>query len=135
MAKSDPSYYPTHANGASDNGAIYSIRVAPSGVVYAGTESGGVIVSADNGTSWHPLDNNYTNPNSTLGRVSNLGNIAGLGFTRSGDIIVQGVPGSAASPPPDTTHLYRVDGTTNTVQTANGFARSTSSVVSRSVRS
>ncbi len=86
-----------------------------------GTETAGVIYSPDNGATWNPLDYDYTNPNSTMARASNVGNVAGLGFTKDGKVVVQGAPGTAASPANDATHLYLADPVLHTVQTCLGF--------------
>jgi hypothetical protein len=125
LAQTDPAYYPTRNNGAGNDGAVYSIRVAPSGVVYAGTESAGVIYSPDNGTTWHPLDYDYTNLNSTMGRATNVGNVAGLGFMASGKIVIQGAPGQSNYPPQDASHvdLYLADPASHTIQTAGTFSQ------------
>ena len=100
LAQTDPAYYTTgYPRMAGGDGAIYGIRVAPNGYVYEGTETAGVIYSPDNGATWHPLDYDYTNPNSTMARASNVGNVAGLGFTKDGKIVVQGAPGTGPNPP------------------------------------
>ncbi|MDB5295052.1 MAG: hypothetical protein JWO31_1035 [Phycisphaerales bacterium] len=102
---------------------MYSVRVAPDGVVYAGTESAGVIRSADHGATWHPLDPDYADPNSPLGRVNNAGNVGGIGFTAGGKVVVQGQPGAGGSPPQDPSHVYLwlADPVAHTVATAGAF--------------
>ena len=124
LAQTHPTYYTNPAGFPSKNGgdgAIYGIRVAPNGYVYEGTETGGVIYSPDNGATWNPLDYDYLNPNSTMARASNIGNVAGLGFTKDGKVVIQGAPGTAANPANDATHLYLVDPVQHTVQTCLGF--------------
>ena len=123
LAQTDPGYYPTRANATNNDGAIYSVRVSPSGVVYAGTESAGVIYSADNGTTWHPLDYDYTNPNSTMSRINNVGDVGGIGFTADGKIVVQGEPGATTVLTQDPSHvnLFLADPVNHTVQTGAAF--------------
>ena len=111
LAKTDPAYYTTgYPAVAGGDGAVYGIRVAPNGYVYEGTETAGVIYSPDNGATWHPLDYDYTNPNSTMARDPNVGNVAGLGFTKDGKVVVQPPschPAPPPTPPPPLPHRPR----------------------------
>jgi hypothetical protein len=119
LALTDPTYYTTGSRIPSgSDGAIYGIRVAPNGYIYEGTETAGVIYSPDNGATWLPLDYDYTNSTSTMTRASNVGNVAGIGFTKDGKIVAQGAPGSA---PYDATHLYLFDPVNHTQQLCTGF--------------
>ncbi len=119
LAQTDPAYYTTGTRAtAGSDCAIYGIRVAPNGYVYEGTETGAVIYSPDNGSTWHPLDYDYTNPDSSMSIASTVGNVAGLGFTSDGKVVVQGAPLAA---PYDATHLYLVDPVNHTTQVCQGI--------------
>jgi hypothetical protein len=91
--------------------------------VYIGTETGGGVYTADNGVTWHPFDNDYTNPNSPMARITSAGNIAGIGFTKDGKVVFQGTQGgNVTTPVDDGVHLWLVDPANHTVQSAQGFS-------------
>ena len=56
-----------------------------------------------------------------MARASNVGNVAGLGFTKDGKIVVQGAARHRPQPANDPTHLYLVDPVNHTVQICTGF--------------
>jgi hypothetical protein len=109
LGASHPAYYPTRAAGSTNLGALYSLAFGAGGTVFIGTETGGAVYSPDNGATWHPVDFDPTNPSSTMARVTNSGNVYGLGVTASGGLVMQATPGSTGSPPADPTRLYQVD--------------------------
>ena len=93
-----PCYYPAWGGNESD-GAIYSINVDSQGRVYAGTECAGVVFSDDDGLTWQPADlyacltddNNKKDSASKMRPLSQGGNIGGIGFTASNQVIWCGV--------------------------------------------
>jgi MYXO-CTERM domain-containing protein len=118
---SEPSYIPTRANGASDLGALFTLIIGPDGNIYIGSESGGVVYSDDEGESFRPLDQDPTNPMSTMARATNSGNVAAVGLTPDGKVIVQGAAGQGAYPPPGTIGLWVFDIAAQTTDTAVGL--------------
>jgi hypothetical protein len=116
-----PAYYPTRASGATNLGALYSLAFGTDGTIFIGTETGGVVYSPDRGATWHPVDYDSTNPSSTMARVTNSGNVYGLGVTASGGLVMQATPGSTGTPPADPTHLYQVDLVAHSVTIARGI--------------
>lgn len=118
---SEPSYIPTRANGALDLGALYGLTIGPDGNIYIGTESGGVVYSDDSGQTFRPLDQDPSNQMSTMARATNSGNIAGVGLTSDGKVIVQGGDGNGAYPPEETIGLWVFDLAAKTTTTAVGL--------------
>jgi hypothetical protein len=92
-----PCYYPTWG-GVNSDAAIYGINVDGNNRVYAGTESGGIVFSDDEGASWQPADlfacqsgnPNLKDSNSIMLPLSNSGNAAGIGFTSSNQLVWNG---------------------------------------------
>lgn len=121
VAASSPGYFPTRAAGLGTLGALYGLTFGPDGSIYIGTEGGGVVYSSDRGASFHPLDRAPQNPMSTMARATNVANVAGVGLTPDGRILVQGVDGLAPYPPSDTTRLYAFDPVARTTTVAVGF--------------
>jgi hypothetical protein len=121
VVASEPSYVPTRANGASDLGALFGLVIGPDGSIYVGTESGGVVYSDDEGATFRPLDQDPTNLMSTMARATNSGNIAGVGLTLDGKVIVQGAAGQGAYPPPGPIGVYVFDIAAQTTDVAVGL--------------
>ena len=120
----DPAYFPLRMSGTqalTDLGALYSLAFGADGTVYIGCEAGGVVYSPDRGATWHPVDYDYTNPMSTMARVTNEGNVYGLGVAADGRLVMQATPGAAAYPPADPTRFYTVDLVAHSVTIARGL--------------
>lgn len=118
---STPSYFPTRAAGTDNLGAMYGLKIGPDGAIYFGTETGGVVYSTDDGASFRPLDQQPDDLMSPMARATNSGNIAGIGVTPDGRVMVQGVPGGGAYPPADGTDFYVFDLVARTTTPAVGL--------------
>ncbi len=89
--------WPTQT-GATDEGATYGIFYDPNtNCVFTGTETGGVIYSADDGAHWDCVDPHYHN-NSGTSTINEgfLGNIWGFGLSKTNELIINGYPGTGA---------------------------------------
>jgi hypothetical protein len=73
------------------------LAIDRNGVIYAGTESGGVIFSDTGGESWDSVDPHYHGRNgvSTINEAY-LGNVQALGFAKGGELIANGYAGGGA---------------------------------------
>ena len=89
--------WPTQT-GATDEGATYGIFYDPNtNCIFTGTETGGVIYSADDGAHWDCVDPHYHNNSGTSTiNESFLGNIWGFGLSKTNELIVNGYPGTGA---------------------------------------
>lgn len=116
-----PGYFPTRAAGVNDLGALYSLGFNSAGTVFIGTETGGMVYSPDNGATWHPVDYQSTDPMSSMARVTNEGNVYGIGVALDGRLVMQGTPGTAPNPAADPTRLYAIDPVLHTVTLAKGI--------------
>lgn len=120
-----PCYYPT-LGGAGGDGAIYSIAVDRRGWVYAGTETAGLVCSADNGASWQPVDPYaclaadpaQRNPSSPMEPLVRSGNVGAIGFTLGHDPVWNGVSLFYYNWP---SSIGRADLAAHTVAPATGF--------------
>lgn len=121
VAAKVPGYFPTRANGAGDLGALYGLAIGADGNVYIGSESGGVVYSADDGATWAPLDWAPTDPMSTMAQATNLLNIAGVGVTADGRVLAQGANGNAPYPPDSPAGFFIFDPVAHTTTTGVGF--------------
>ncbi|MEZ4451077.1 MAG: MYXO-CTERM sorting domain-containing protein [Nannocystaceae bacterium] len=121
VAAAVPSYFPTEANGAGDLGALFNLAISPDGVVVIGSESGGVVMSTDDGATWEPVDQDPTDPMSPMARATNLGNVAGVGFLPDGRVIAEGGDGNGPYPPKGAVGLYIFDVVAGTTTQGTGF--------------
>ena len=121
VAASTPGYFPTRAGLTNDLSALYGLTIGPDGAVYYGTETGGVVYSPDGGATFLPLDSDPLDPMSPMARATNIGNVAGLGVTLDGKVLIQGIGGKDPYPPKDAINFYLLDPVARTTTVAEGF--------------